>query len=65
MFMAKTRDAHIPKSAKPAGEPPERLSGSTFLWLVRRRRRPQRKRAALRFVTGWKPRERLSAPVAE
>jgi hypothetical protein len=25
----------------------------------------QRKRAALRFVTGWKPRERLSAPVAE
>src|SRR5579875_960932 len=57
------RDAH--PEIRGTGDKRLRISGSTPLRIVGRRRRPQRKRAALRFVTGWKPRERLSAPVAE
>jgi len=55
------RDAH--PETRGTGDELLRISGSTSR--IAGRRRPQRKRAALRFVTGWKPRERLSAPVAE
>src|SRR5579875_1332100 len=61
--VAMAREA--PPETRRAGDARLRFSGSTPLRIAGRRRRPQRKRAALRFVTGWKPGERLSAPVAE
>lgn len=51
--------------ARPLAKLDSRERASPGVTSLRRFRGLQRKRAAPIFVTGWKPRESLSAPVAE